>query len=132
MGKRGTKGHIPTDKLRAEVSMLRSFGIPTKEIAAHIGISDDRLVVHYKSELDTAIMKANARVANALYRRAIDKDDLSAQIFWLKTRARWRERDDTEVNELKEMIAMLISSGQPELEKLKRENEMLKAKLAAL
>lgn len=84
------KAHEPTDKTRAEVSALRSFGNTHKEIATYIGITDDTLVKYYSYELDTAVIRANALVAKGLFNKAVSQDDLSAQIFWLKTRARWR------------------------------------------
>ena len=38
-------------------------------------------------------IKANARVAESLYRKAIGegRESVTAAIFWLKTRARWKE-----------------------------------------
>lgn len=88
--------HVPTDKTRAEVAALKSFGHTHDEISLFIGITEKTLVKHYKRELDTAITKANANVANKLFKKATDGDDLQAQIFWLKTRARWRTTDKEE------------------------------------
>lgn len=85
------KPHEPTDKDRATVESMCAYGIPQEDIAAVIGIDDKTLRKYYREELDTATAKANAKVAQALYKKAIDKDDTSAQIFWLKTRAKWSE-----------------------------------------
>jgi predicted transcriptional regulator len=85
--------HQPSIQSRAEVSALTSFGNTQEDIAAHIGICVDTLYKYYKDELQNSVMRANAKVANKLYRRAVEGDDLSAQIFWLKTRARWRDRE---------------------------------------
>lgn len=85
--------HVPTDKTRAEVAALNSFGNTQAEIALYLGICIETLVKYYRKELDTAVIKANAQVARALYNKAVNQDDLSAQIFWLKTRARWRTQD---------------------------------------
>jgi len=85
--------HVPNEKTRAEVSALTSFGNTQDQIASHIGISVDTLYRHYKEELENSVVRANAKVAAKLFRKAVDQDDLGAQIFWLKTRARWRERD---------------------------------------
>ena len=35
-----SKPHIPTDKTRAEIVALRSYGVPIKEVAFYIGIDD--------------------------------------------------------------------------------------------
>jgi hypothetical protein len=90
-----TKPHEPSEKTRAEVSALVSFGNSQEEIAGYLGISHDTLARHYRDELDNSVVRANAKVAAKLFRKAIDGDDIKAQIFWLKTRARWREKDET-------------------------------------
>ncbi len=88
--------HVPTDKTRAEVTALTSFGNTQEEVALYLGICVDTLAKYYRHELDTAIIRANAQVARALYNKAVNQDDLSAQTFWLKTRARWRTADKEE------------------------------------
>lgn len=111
---KGTE-HIPTSELRAQVSALYSFGNTQEDIAAYLDICVDTLYKHYKNELRTARMDANATVANKLYNKAVNQDDLGAQIFWLKTQARWRTQDieslsdqndrlKEELNELKESL----------------------------
>lgn len=103
--------HKPTDQTRAQVCALKSYGHTNKEIARFLDICDDTLTYYYSRELETAAMNANAEVARRLYNRAVKKDDLSAQIFWLKTRARWRTEDyDSLANkqdELKEEMKLL-------------------------
>lgn len=86
--------HVPTDRMRGEVSALVSFGNTQEEIAGHLSIDINTLVKYYREELDHSIVRANAKVAAKLFRKATDGDDLSAMIFWLKTRAKWREKDD--------------------------------------
>ena len=49
-----------------------------------------RLRKHYRDELDLGETKANAQVAGFLFNSA-RSGNVTAQIFWLKTRARWRE-----------------------------------------
>ena len=87
--------HVPTEKTRAEVAALVSFGNTQEEIAGYIGIHVNTLMAHYRDELDNSVVRANAKVAAKLFRKAIDGNDIKAQIFCLKTRARWREKDDT-------------------------------------
>jgi hypothetical protein len=48
------------------------------------------LTQHYRDELDLGETKANAQVAGYLF-NAAKKGNVTAQIFWLKTRAKWRE-----------------------------------------
>ena len=87
--------HVPTERSRGEVAALVSFGNTQEEIAAHIGICVDTLAKYYRDELDNSVVRANAKVANRLFRKATEGDDLTAMIFWLKTRAKWRETNDT-------------------------------------
>ena len=92
--------HEPTDKTRAEVSALCSFGVPQSEIATYIGIDAKTLRLHYRAELDQAHTKANAAVGKFLYQNASGatlkdgashSDCVRAAMFWAKTRMGWRE-----------------------------------------
>ena len=109
--------HQPTDILRAEVSALKSFGIIDDDIAGYIGIDPTTLVKYYSRELETALTKANAQVAQRLFNKAVSQDDLQAQIFWLKVRGRWRTADKE--NEVKEIT-----------DTLKEELQLLRQQLA--
>ena len=91
--KRGPKPHEPTDAMRQTVSLHATVGTRQEVIAEILGISVDSLQRHYRSELDTSREKANANVGGALYKKAMSGDTAS-MIFWLKTRARWRETLD--------------------------------------
>lgn len=110
-GKRWT----PTEDQLKEIEGLSGFGSPMHEIAAILGISKDTIEKASKKNdaLRTAIergrAKANSAVAQSLFRQAVggytrtitDKNgkrievksepNVSAAIFWAKTRMRWRE-----------------------------------------
>ncbi len=101
--------HEPTEKTRAEVAALVSFGNTQEEIASYIGISSDTLGRHYRDELDNSVVRANAKVAAKLFRKAIDGDDIKAQIFWLKTRARWREKDRDDIDNAQYVLENIIN-----------------------
>jgi hypothetical protein len=92
-GKLGRKPHEPTEAMRKTVSLHATVGSRQETIAEVLGISVDSLQRHYRSELDTSREKANASVGGALYNKAMG-GDTTAMIFWLKTRARWRETVD--------------------------------------
>jgi hypothetical protein len=91
--KRGPVPHQPTEATRQTVSLHATVGTRQEVIAEILGISVDSLQRHYRSELDTSREKANAAVGGALYKKAMSGDTVS-MIFWLKTRARWRETVD--------------------------------------
>lgn len=77
--------------MKAQVSALVGFGIPETDIATFLGISPPTLRLHYRTELDSGTIAANARVAKSLFDNAIKHNNVAAQIFWMKTRAGWRE-----------------------------------------
>jgi hypothetical protein len=72
---------------------MAGYGVPEADIAGVIGIDPKTLRKHYRAELDHGHTKANARVAESLYRKATSDgpQSVTAAIFWLKTRAGWRE-----------------------------------------
>jgi hypothetical protein len=55
-----------------------------------IGVDPKTLRKHYRDELDLGETKANAQVAGYLF-NAAKNGNVTAQIFWLRTRAKWRE-----------------------------------------
>lgn len=85
--------HVPTSETRAEVVSLKSFGITHDEIAGYLGIDEKTLVKYYKEELNKSLIRANAAVARVLYEKAVKERETAAVLFWLKTRAGWREMD---------------------------------------
>lgn len=113
MGKK--PNHIPTQAIRDKITALKAFGNSDEAIAEYFGISHDTLRGHYEKELKTAVIDANEKVANSLFKKATKSKDVQAQIFWLKTRARWRTVD----------TESLLESN----ESLKKELQELKAKL---
>jgi hypothetical protein len=62
----------PTDEERALVEQMSSVGIPQESICLVIsdGIDDKTLRKHFRRELDTTAIRANAAVAGALYKSA--------------------------------------------------------------
>ena len=86
----------PTDEDRALVEQLAAFGIPVESMTLFVkdkagkSISEKTLRKHFAKELDQGEMKANFKVAQTLFKKAISGDTTS-MIFWLKTRARWKE-----------------------------------------
>jgi hypothetical protein len=85
--------HEPDAYKRRQVETLAGFGIPEHEIAGLIGIDPKTLRRHYREELSQGHTKANAKVAENLFRKATGdgRESVIAAIFWLKTRARWKE-----------------------------------------
>ena len=78
---------------RRQVEALAGYGVPEAEIAALVGVDAKTLRKHYRHELDHGHSKANAKVAENLYHMALGqgREAVTAAIFWLKARARWKE-----------------------------------------
>jgi hypothetical protein len=69
---------------------MSAYGIPEIDIARVIGIDPKTLRKCYRQELDLGTTKANAQVAGFLFNSA-KGGNVTAQIFWLKTRGCWKE-----------------------------------------
>lgn len=92
-----TLPHEPTEKNKKMVEAMSSYGIPQEDIAKVLEMDEKTLRKHYRYELDTATAKANSQVAQRLYTKCLDGDTTS-MIFWLKTRAKWSEKNEVDMN----------------------------------
>jgi len=88
--------HHPTPEQRQTVQLHATVGTDQETIARVLGIDPKTLRKHYRDELDLALAKANATIGGALFNKA-KGGDTAAQIFWMKTQARWRETNRTEL-----------------------------------
>src|SRR4249919_626714 len=86
----GRRAHQPDPSQRRQVEALAAYGVPEADISGVVGIDPKTLRKHYREELDMGSTKANAQVAGFLF-NAARNGNVTAQIFWLKTRARWKE-----------------------------------------
>ena len=91
----GRKPHKVTKENEATVRRLGALGVTYEDIASRLKISSDTLVKYYKDILDDARIDANSAIAGTLFTQA-QRGNMTAAIFWLKTRAGWKE---TQVNE---------------------------------
>ena len=93
------RAHKPDAISRRQVEAMAGYGVPESDIAGVIGVDPKTLRKHYRDELKHGHVKANAKVAENLYRKATGegREAVIAAIFWLKTRAGWKE---TSVQEL--------------------------------
>lgn len=85
--------HRPQPVTRRQVEAMAGYGVPEADIARVVRIDPKTLRKHYREELDTGHVKANAKVAENLFRKATGegREAVIAAIFWLKTRAGWKE-----------------------------------------
>ena len=92
----GRPAHKVTLENQELAKRLAALGVPYEDIATRLKISADTLTKYYKEELDDGRIDANAAIAGTLFQQA-KKGNTAAAIFWLKTRAKWKE---TSVNEV--------------------------------
>jgi hypothetical protein len=92
--------HEPSAESRRQVSTMVAFGIPQEKIAAILAISPPTLRKYYREEIDVADAKAQSMVAKFLFSAATGEalktgathaDCLRSAMFWMKTRAGWKE-----------------------------------------
>lgn len=94
--KMGAKDHKPTDENRRLVKMLAAVGARVDDIGTKLGISHDTVLKYYRQELEEGRIDANAQVAQTLFQQA-KSGNTAAMIFWMKTRAGWKEKTTHEL-----------------------------------
>ena len=94
---KGRPPHLPTADTRNRVYILSTVGTRHEDIATVLSISHDTLVKYYKEELDKGRIEANASVAETLFKQA-KEGNTTAMIFWLKSRAKWKESTQHEIS----------------------------------
>jgi hypothetical protein len=94
-----TRPNIEVDRpFASKVEAMAGFGLPAADIALVLAMDLDELQSIYQRELETGTIKTNLRVAERLYQQALGdgRQAVTAAIFWLKTRARWKETQPEE------------------------------------
>lgn len=98
-GKRDGAGRSPfkpTQEQRDTVSLLSAFGMRVEDMLLFVKgangkpITENTLAKYFKAELAEGKTRANVGVAKTLYQKALEGDN-TCMIFWLKTRAGWKD-----------------------------------------
>jgi hypothetical protein len=106
---------VVNDGLREKVRHLAGLGVPQDDIAKIIGCTAKTLRKRFRDELDRGVAEANATISGFLF-AAAKAGNITAMIFWLKTRAHWRERVAADM-----VLVMPDNSRDPELTQLLQE-----------
>ena len=85
------KAFVVTDAMREKVRYLAGVGVRQDDIAKIVGCAPKTLRKRLRDELDRGVAEANATISGYLF-AAAKAGNIAAIIFWLKTRANWRER----------------------------------------
>ena len=81
-----------TDAVREKVRHLAGLGVRQDDIARIVRCSPKTLRKRCRDDLNCGVAEANAIVSGCLF-AAAKGGNITAQIFWLKSRGRWRECD---------------------------------------
>jgi hypothetical protein len=81
---------VVNDAMRERVRYLAGVGVRQDDIAKIIGCAPKTLRKRFRDELDRGVAEANATVCGYLF-AAAKAGNIPAIIFWLKTRAQWRD-----------------------------------------
>ena len=84
------KAFVVTDAMREKVRYLAGVGVRQDDIAKILGCAPKTLRKRLRDELDRGVAEANATISGFLF-AAAKGGNITAMIFWLKTRAHWRE-----------------------------------------
>ena len=84
------KPFVVNETVREKVRHLAGVGVRQDDIARIIGCAPKTLRKRCREDLDRGVAEANAVVSGSLF-AAAKGGNVTAQIFWLKTRAQWRE-----------------------------------------
>ena len=105
----GRRAQRPDPAGRRQVEAIAGYGIPEADIATVLEIDPKTLRKHYRKELDKGHIKSTAKVAENLYKKATGegREAVTAAIFWLKTRAGWKETVVQEVNAVVRYVARI-------------------------
>ena len=122
------KAFVVTDATREKVRYLAGVGVPQDDIAKIVGCAPKTLRKRFRDELNRGVAEANAQVSGYLF-AAAKAGNIAAIIFWLKTRANWRERmaPDASIpaggNESNSNVVLVLpdNSRDPELTQVLRE-----------
>jgi hypothetical protein len=108
MATMGRPRFAPTEEQRALVTAMVGYGIPEDKISELIlnpqtgkPLSPKTLRRHFRKEIRTGMTRANSDVAASLFRHATGegRGAVTAAIFWLKTRAGWKETQRHELTD---------------------------------
>jgi hypothetical protein len=89
--RQGRKNHTPTAEQRKQVETLAGYGLTVEQIGYVLACSHDTVKRHYVEELERGQAVAVAKVAQTAFQMATSGNEPAMTMFWLKTRARWRE-----------------------------------------
>jgi hypothetical protein len=117
-GRIGNVKHVATDELKKLVETHAACGTPHWLIALEIGIAESTLYEHYRYQLDTGLLRVNARIGSLVAKQALNGDRAS-QSLWLKSRGGWTDKSQLVLSGPNgQPIELAAAPRNPDLKKL--------------
>ena len=91
--------HKPTDEGRRQVEAMAGYGVRQEVIAKVMVCGIKTLHKYYRRELDSGDGRAQAKIGQALYDKAVNDKDTASLIFLAKTRLKLREVTEVRVGD---------------------------------
>ena len=90
-----------TEENARMVTQLSGLGLPHEQICSILNISKPTIYKYYQEELIKGKATANAKISENLFKIATGtgREAVTACIFWLKTQARWTEKQVLEIQD---------------------------------
>lgn len=92
---RGRKSIKRDEEEAKKIAAMRQFGLSIEQVCVLTGLSRATVYKLYAHELEEGVAAANLLVGKKLFERC-QAGDVTALIFWAKTRMGWREKDKSE------------------------------------
>ena len=87
----------PTEEQRRVARAMAGFGLPHADIAVLLDVDGETLREHFMRELKLGEAEGAAKVAQTLFMLATRDKNVSACIFWAKSRMGWSEKTGVEI-----------------------------------
>lgn len=100
LAKAATEPERRDERIARQVEALGGFGLPIRHIARIAGLSGEAMHEHYQDDIELGVAKANAKIIEALFRKAMGEGPgaTAAAIFWAKARCGWKEVNDVRLD----------------------------------
>lgn len=99
---------VPTSEDRDAIECMLIAGLTQERIAAVMKVRTDTLRLHCSEQITNGGQGSHNAVISALYRNAIG-GNVAAQIFYLKTRCRWRETDPVDPAKVFKLFSVMAA-----------------------
>jgi predicted ArsR family transcriptional regulator len=90
-GRIGNPPFVPTERQRGAVEAYVKQGLTAEDVGKMLGISERTVRRHFAAELEISRIKVKAAIGASLIKKAL-AGNLTAQIFYLRTQAKWNTR----------------------------------------